>query len=34
MKVLTKGIDVSAHQGKIDWQKVKDSGNVFISYVR
>jgi GH25 family lysozyme M1 (1,4-beta-N-acetylmuramidase) len=26
MKVLTKGIDVSAHQGKIDWQKVKNAG--------
>jgi GH25 family lysozyme M1 (1,4-beta-N-acetylmuramidase) len=26
MKVLTKGIDVSAHQGKIDWQKVKSAG--------
>ncbi len=26
MKVLTKGIDVSVHQGKIDWQKVKDAG--------
>lgn len=26
MNVLTKGIDVSVHQGKIDWQKVKDAG--------
>ena len=26
MKVLTKGIDVSTHQGKIDWQKVKNAG--------
>lgn len=26
MKVLTKGIDVSVHQGNIDWQKVKNAG--------
>lgn len=26
MKVLAKGIDVSAHQGVIDWQKVKNAG--------
>ena len=26
MKVLAKGIDVSVHQGEIDWKKVKDTG--------
>ena len=26
MTVLTKGIDVSVHQGNIDWQKVKNAG--------
>ncbi len=26
MKVLAKGIDVSSHQGIIDWQKVKNAG--------
>ena len=26
MKVLAKGIDVSVHQGIIDWQKVKNAG--------
>ena len=25
-----KGIDVSKHQGEIDWQKVKDSGVEFV----
>ena len=29
MKLEVKGIDVSKHQGEIDWQKVKDSGVQF-----
>ncbi len=26
---MFKGIDVSAHQGRIDWEKVKNSGIQF-----
>lgn len=33
-RVLAKGIDVSTHQGKIDWAKVKVSGMVDFAFIR
>jgi GH25 family lysozyme M1 (1,4-beta-N-acetylmuramidase) len=34
MEVLKQGIDVSTHQGKIDWAKVKASGMVDFVFIR
>ena len=34
MKITAKGIDVSSHQGKIDWSKVKNSGKVDFAILR
>lgn len=32
--ILKQGIDVSHHQGKIDWKKVKESGKVDFAMIR
>jgi GH25 family lysozyme M1 (1,4-beta-N-acetylmuramidase) len=31
---MLKGVDVSKHNGKIDWQKVKNSGEVDFALLR